>query len=180
MTEKEMVEGLKKHDESAIEEIMECFTPYVSTIIYNVSRGSMSTADIEETAADVFFVLWNHSDQVREGCLKGYIASIAKSRAKDKLRKTNRHGEILDIDDIVLADEYTLSENIDRQVLQNDLKDALSQFGQPDKEIIIRYYYYYQTAPKIADIMSMKLEAVKSRIKRGRAKLKAFLTERGY
>ena len=55
MTEKEMVEGLKKHDESAIEEIMECFTPYVSTIIYNVSRGSMSTADIEETAADVFF-----------------------------------------------------------------------------------------------------------------------------
>ena len=64
--------------------------------------------------------------------------------------------------------------------MQNDLKDALSQFGQPDKEIIIRYYYYYQTAPKIADIMSMKLEAVKSRIKRGRAKLKAFLTERGY
>ena len=180
MTEQELIQGLKKRDESAIEEIMECFTPYVSTIIYNVSRGSLSTADIEETAADVFFVLWNHSDKVQEGSLKGYIASIAKARAKDKIRSTVRHGEVVDIEDVVLADEYTISDNMDRQVLQKDLKDAISQFKEPDKEIIIRYYYYYQTAPKIAEVMELKLEAVKSKIKRARTKLKAFLTERGY
>ncbi len=180
MTEHELIQGLKNRDESAIEEIMERFTPYVSTIIYNVARGNMSTSDIEETAADVFFVLWNHSDQVLEGSLKGYLASIAKSKAKDKLRSTNRHGDILDIDDVVLADEYSLNDNMDRQVLQNDLNEALAQFGEPDKEILIRYYYYYQTAPKIADLMELKLEAVKSKIKRARTKLKSFLKERGY
>lgn len=180
MTEHELIQGLKNREESAIEEIMECFTPYVSTIIYNTSRGSLSTADIEEVAADVFFVLWNNSDKVREGSLKGYIGCIAKSRAKDKLRKVSRGGEVVDIDDVVLADEYTLSDNMDRQVLQKDLDDALSQFGEPDREIIVRYYYYYQTAPKIAQILDLKLEAVKSKIKRARAKLKEFLRERGY
>ena len=45
---------------------------------------------------------------------------------------------------------------------------------------MIRYYYYYQTAPKIAELLDMKLEAVKSKIKRARTKLKSFLKERGY
>ncbi len=180
MTENELIQGLQNRDESAIEEIMERFTPYVSTIIYNVSRGNLSTADIEETAADVFIVLWNHSDKVREGSLRGYLASIAKSRAKDKMRTTARHGEVLDIEDVVLADEYSISDNIDRQTLQKDLREAMDIFGEPDREILMRYYYYYQTAPKIAEVMSLKLEAVKSKIKRGRTKLRAFLTERGY
>ena len=180
MTENELIKKLKKHDESAIEEIMERYTPYVSTIIYNMSRGSLSTSDIEETAADVFFVLWNHSDKVKEGSLKGYIASIAKSRALDKVRTAASSQKIVDIEDVVMADEYSLNDNIDSQVLQKDLEDALGQFGEPDREIIVRYYYYYQTAPKIAETLDLKLEAVKSKIKRARAKLKAFLTERGY
>ena len=180
MTENELIQGLRNHDESAIEEIMERFTHYEAEKIYNVSRGNLSAADIEETAADVFLVLWNHSDKVREGSLRGYLASIAKSRAKDKMRSTSRHGEVLDIDDVVLADEYSISDNLDNQTLQKDLTDAMNSFGEPDREILLRYYYYYQTAPKIAEVMSMKLEAVKSKIKRGRTKLKAFLTERGY
>ena len=73
-----------------------------------------------------------------------------------------------------------IEDNIDRQVLHNDLCEALNQFGEPDKEILVRYYYYYQTANKIAEVMGLKLEAVKSKIKRARTKLKAFLTERGY
>ena len=81
---------------------------------------------------------------------------------------------------MVLADEYMIEDNVDRQALHQDLCDALNQFGEPDKEILVRYYYYYQTAQKISEIMDLKLEAVKSKIKRARVKLKAFLTERGY
>lgn len=180
MTDNELIRRLKKHDESAIEEIMQRYTPYVSTIIYNLSRGNLSTADIEETAADVFFVLWKDPDKIEEDSLKGFIAGVAKNKAKEKLRQTKPKDNIVDIEDFVLADEYSLSDTIDNQVLQQDLSDALDQFGQPDREIIIRYYYYYQTAPKIAELMNLKLEAVKSKIKRARAKLKVFLQGRGY
>ena len=180
MNDTELLQGLKKHDESAIEEIMERYTPYVSTIIYNMSKGKLSSPDIEETAAAVFFTIWSAPDKIAEGSLKGFIASVAKNKAKEKIRQIKPKDNIMDIDDVVLADEYSLSDSIDNKVLQQDLTDALDQFGEPDKEIVIRYYYYYQTAPKIAEILDMKLEAVKSKIKRARTKLKSFLKERGY
>lgn len=180
MNDNELLQGLKKHDEPAIEEIMKRYTPYVSTIIYNLSRGTLSTPDIEETAADVFFTIWKNPEKIDEGSLKGFIAAVAKNKAKEKIRQIKPKHEVVDIEDVVMADEYSLSENMDNQVLQNDLKQALDQFGEPDREIVIRYYYYYQTAPKIAQMLDMKLEAVKSKIKRARTKLKAFLKERGY
>ena len=180
MDDNELLHRLKKHDESAIEEIMERYTPYVSTIIYNLSRGKMSTPDIEETAADVFFTIWSEPQKITEGSLKGFIAAVAKNKAKEKIRRLKPKDNIIDIDDVVLADEYSLSDSIENKVLQQDLKQALDQFGEPDREIIIRYYYYYQTAPKIAELLDLKLEAVKSKIKRSRTKLKSFLKERGY
>ena len=180
MDDNELLHRLKKHDESAIEEIMERYTPYVSTIIYNLSRGKMSTPDIEETAADVFFTIWSEPQKITEGSLKGFIAAVAKNKAKEKKRRLKPKDNIIDIDDVVLADEYSLSDSIENKVLQQDLKQALDQFGEPDREIIIRYYYYYQTAPKIAELLDLKLEAVKSKIKRARTKLKSFLKERGY
>ena len=178
MNDNELLKGLKDHDESAIEEIIGRYTPYVSTIIYNLSRGKLSTSDIEETAADVFFTLWNNPGKIEEGSLKGFIAAVAKNKAREKIRKVRPGDNIVDIEDVVMADEYSLSDKIDNQVLQKDLADALDQFGQPDREIIVRYYYYYQTAPKIAEMLDMKLEAVKSRIKRARTKLRTCLKER--
>ena len=179
MNEIQIVDKLKKHDESALVEIIDRFTPLVSAIIYNVSKGSLSSSDIEEAAADTFFTLWNNAEKVQPESLKGYISSIAKTKALDKMR-TVKAPEIIDIEDVTLADEYMIEDNIDRQVLHNDLCEALNQFGEPDTEILVRYYYYYQTANKIAEVMGLKLEAVKSKIKRARTKLKAFLTERGY
>ena len=180
MTEIELIKGLKQHNESAIEEIMDKYSPYVTTVISNVSRGSLSTADIEEAAADVFFALWNNAENIREGYLCGYLAAIAKSKAHDKLRKTVQHGKLLDLEDVVLADEYSIQDNLDQQVMQKDIRDALDLFDEPDREIIIRYYYYYQTSPEISGLLGLNNETVKSKIKRARTKLKAFFTERGY
>ncbi len=180
MTEHELINGLQNHDDFAVKELMDIYTPFVSSIIYNVSNGALSTADIEETTADVFIVLWNNSGKIREGSLQGYIASIAKSRTKDKIRRTKKHFIEFDIEEVMPADEHLITDDIDRQILQKDLEDAMDTLDEPDKEILMRYYYYYQTAPKIAEVMSLKLEAVKSKIKRGRKKLKAFLEERGY
>ena len=180
MTENELIMGLKRQDEAAIEEIMDRYSPYVTTVISNVSRGSLTAADIEEAAADVFFALWNNAEHIREGYLCGYLAAIAKSKAQDKLRRTAQHGKLLDLEDVVLADEYSIQDSLDQQVLQKDIRDALDLFGEPDREIIIRYYYYYQTSPEISELLGLNNDTVKSKIKRARAKLKAFFTERGY
>ena len=52
--------------------------------------------------------------------------------------------------------------------------------GQPDREIFLRHYYYNQKCSAIAAALDMTEEAVKARLKRGRAKLKAVIQEGGY
>ena len=101
------VAKLNEHNEAALEQIIQKYTPYVSTIIYNVSKGSMSTQDIEEVCADVFITLWKNAEKVKADTLKGYLAAIAKSRAKDSLRK-RKDAQITDIDELKLADEYSI------------------------------------------------------------------------
>ena len=122
----------------------------------------------------------DHTLDIRRGIEKGVLLEPCDRSHDDVMKDLSKAWKSLDIEDVVLADEYSISDNIDRQTLQKDLREAMDIFGEPDREILMRYYYYYQTAPKIAEVMSLKLEAVKSKIKRGRTKLRAFLTERGY
>ena len=173
-------ERLRRHDETALEAVIKEFTPYVSTIVYNVSKGSMSVPDIEETTADVFLTLWKNCEKISDETLKGYIAAIAKSRAKDKLRRTNAKAAIVDIEDAQLADEYSLPDGLDQKELTRDIESAVNELGEPDREIVIRYYYYYQTAQRISEVTGLNPETVKSRIKRAKPRLRSFLQERGY
>lgn len=179
MDDKKLILDLRSKDEAALEKVMERYSPLVAAVISNTSKGLLTNADIEETASDVFFCLWKNSGNIKTESIKGYLCSIAKSKTKDHLRAL-KIINVLDIEDMELMDSFDISEGIDREAVHNDIADALSQFDDTDREILIRYYYYYQTASKIAKIKGMKLEAVKSRIKRARPKLKAFLKERGY
>lgn len=173
------VERLKKHDESALVEIMDKYTPLVSSIIYNIGRGTLSAEDIEETAMDTFITLWKNSEKVSENTLKGYICSIAKTKALDKL-DTVKEGLMLDIDELETQDDFSLEGSIEEKDVSAVLGQIIGGIDQPDREIVIRYYFYYQKVSVIAEKMQINPETVKVKLHRSRAKIKKILTERGY
>lgn len=168
-----------KGDEAALEAIIERFTPLVSTIVYNLANGSLTTTDIEEVTSDTFISLWYNREKIQPDKLKGYICCIAKNNAKNKLKATFRH-QIINIDEMDFEDGLIVSDEIENKVITEVIREALEVIGEPDKEIIIRHYYYYQSSTEISEKMGMKSETVKSRIKRAREKLRTILTERGY
>ena len=57
------------------------------------------------------------------------------------------------------------------------VRKAIYDLGWPDREIFLRFYYYAQKISEIADEMHMNTETVKTRLRRGRNKLKAMLGE---
>lgn len=57
MTEGKALKELQRGSQQALAWFIDKYTPYVSTIIYNIIGGDMSEADIEEVASDVFFAL---------------------------------------------------------------------------------------------------------------------------
>lgn len=179
MSDEELARRLKKHDESAMEEIMEVYTPYISTIINNMSKGGLTISDMEEVCADVFITLWKNTEKLREQELKSYIIGIAKSRTIDKLRAVSSK-QTIDIEDIIYIEDNTAEDMYKNSDFRIDFEQALQMFSEDDREIIVRYYYYYQTVPKIAAIKGMNKEAVKSKIRRAKSKLESFFRERGY
>ena len=174
-----LAEKLIQGDESALEAIVDRFTPLVSTIVYNLANGSLSTADMEDLTSDTFITLWYNREKVQPDKLKGYICCIAKNKTKNKLKSALRHHTV-NIEEADYADGLAVSDEIENKLITEVLREALDIIGEPDKEIIVRHYYYYQSSTEISEKMGMKSETVKSRIKRAREKLKKLLAERGY
>ncbi|MEE0060539.1 MAG: sigma-70 family RNA polymerase sigma factor [Acutalibacteraceae bacterium] len=174
-----LVHKLRKHDEKAFEEIIDEYTHLVVAIINNVSKGGLIKEDIEETVADVFVTLWNNADKVQDGKLKGYISCIARTRALNKM--TACISKILfNIDDYDPEDNFSIEAVTEEKDISHELKEIIKNLKQPDKEILIRYYYYNQTVSEISKATEINVEIVKSKLKRTRDKIKSSLLERGY
>ena len=174
-----LAQKLMQGDENALEAIIDRFTPLVSTIVYNLANGSLSTADIEDLTSETFIALWYNRGKVLPDRLKGYICCIAKNKTKNKLISMSRH-QTVNIENADYADGLAVADKIEDKIVTEVLREALDIIGEPDKEILIRHYYYYQSSTEISERIGMKSETVKSRIKRAREKLKTILSERGF
>ena len=55
MNDSEIIRKLKNREEEGLRGLIRQYTPYVTAILCNISRGILSLEDIEELAADVFW-----------------------------------------------------------------------------------------------------------------------------
>lgn len=175
----QLLKKLRKHDEKALADIMDQYSHLVASIIHNIFKNSLTKEDIEETIADVFITLWKNADKVQDGKLKGYICCIAKTRALNKIA-VNSKKVVLNIDDYDPEDDFSIQDETEKKDISREIREIIEEIDSPDKEIIIRYYYYYQTVSQISSAMEINLETVKSKLRRTREKIKAKLIERSY
>ena len=174
-TAKRLIDG----DETALNEIITKMTPLISSIIYNVSNGAIPSVDIEEIAADTFITLWYNRSKVMSERIEGYICTIARNKARNKVRD-NQYRQTVDIDDIIAEDEFVVSDGIETKEAESALMTALDELGEPDREIILRHYFYCQPSKQIGSILNLKPETVRTKMRRAKEKLKKILNERGF
>ena len=60
------------------------------------------------------------------------------------------------------------------------VRAALETLERSDRELFVRHYYYGQTVARAAEEMGLNLSTAKTRLRRGRARLKEYLREVGY
>ena len=165
--------ALRRGSETALQNIIERYTPYVTAVITNIIGTSMDMADVEEAAADVFYVLWENSARVRPGALRSWLGGVARNTAKRRLRERGK--ELPLEDDLVVIDPQTPEQMLDRSERDRAVRLAVLSMGQPDREIFLRHYFHGQSVENIAAEMHMPSNTVKSRLRRGREKLKSAL-----
>ncbi len=171
MTEEHALALLRKKDPVGLSWFIDRYTPYVGTVIWNIIGRTMTAQDAEELTSDVFVVLWQKSDMVQPGKVRGYLGSVARHKAYDLLRKRG-------VDLALEEDILTLSTDGPETILEEQeqiriVREAVNAMTEPDREIFIRYYYYCQTATAIGREMKISPAGVRQRLKRGREKLRA-------
>lgn len=174
-----LTQRLKRHDEAAFEEVMNKYLPLVSNIVYNIGRDRLSKEDMEETISDIFVILWNNTDKIIEGKLQGYLCRIARTKALDRLSK-HKKPQTLDIEELEIQSDFSMEVTAEIDDVTEILHELIDELHEPDREIMLRYYYYQQTAPIIAKMLRMNKETVNSKLRRNKEKLRLKLKERGY
>ena len=176
MTEDELIKALKKGNTSALEELIRRYTGYVSSIIRRILNGCRQ--DCEELTYEVFLVAWNSRDKLQEGKLKGYLGSVARNKAFQRLRSWH---ETLPLEESIIVIE---EESVEDTALKRDdallLEKALSMLDKQQRELFVRHYYYGQTVKEAAEEMQVNPSTAKSWLARGREKLKEILEKEGY
>lgn len=174
-TEEGLLKKLRQHRQQALETAIDQYSAYVATVIRNVLGASGTLEDAEELTSDVFLTLWEHAADVAPGKLKPWLGSVARNRARDRLRQ--RRPELPMDEDVLKLPLPSPETAALEQEQRQQLLDAVRVMEQPDKEIFLRYYYQYQTMEAIADRLQMPLGTVKSRLHRGRKRLQTLLLE---
>lgn len=177
MEEEKYITLLKKSDETALESVIRQYTGYVSTVIANQLGGFCDTKVVEELASDVFFALWQNRRKLSGGHLRGWLAAVARNKAKDYIRGQKLPWETLEED---MCFSTGLFDALEKEEQRAVLDAALQAIRPKEREIILRYYYYNQTVSQIARDMKLNQETAKSRLQRGRKKLKDILQKGGY
>ena len=176
MTEEQLVKALGRGELSALEALMDRYTPYVSSVVSRILRGR--AADTEELTADVFLAAWDHRDQLRPGKVKGWLGAVARNRAFNLLR-ADRDSLPLE-EDVLLLETEGPDRELDKKETARVVNGALSQLDKPQRELFVRHYYYGQTVQEAALAMGLNLSTAKTWLRRGREELKTILEQEGY
>lgn len=177
MDEQNLLSRLRHGNEQALAAAITQYSAYVVTVIHNRSRGLLSPEDEDELASSVFFTLWQSCRTVKSGHLRAWLGSVARNKTVDRLRKIR--SEIPLDEDLAGTDDFLLEEATKREQAQQ-LRAAVAQLSETDREIIYRFYDLCQPAVEIAAALGLTPAAVRMRLVRSREAIRNELCRGGF
>ena len=173
LTEEQALRQMKQGSQDALAWFIQRYGAYVSTIIHNIIGQRMSNADVEEVASDVFLALWNNAGKILPNAARSWLATVARNTARSRLRRAS---DTLPLDEeAVIVDDRTPEATLERREQAVRVRMALLSLNPVDREVFLRFYYYYQKTADIAADMGLNESPVRTKLNRGRAKLRDFL-----
>ncbi|WP_158099508.1 MULTISPECIES: RNA polymerase sigma factor [unclassified Flavonifractor] len=173
-----ILQNIKAGDPSGLKALMERYVPYISVIVWNILRDAMSPQDAEEVVSDVFLAAWEQAADLKAGHVKGWLGTVARNKAKNKLRQMGRTIS-LEENSVDIPAPNDLSEAMEQDEERRLVRQAVDALPPEDKEIFLRHYYYAQSIKEISDHMALNESTIKTKLRRGRMKLKEALTKGG-
>jgi len=177
MTDASALRAVMRGDTEALKLLIDRYSAYVGTVVFNIIGDKMSREDIEEVTSNVFVSLWQNAYKPNSTKLKAWLGAVSRNAAKMKLREAVEH--------LPLEEEYfnVRNSDIEYELTVKDeariIRSAIQTLTPPDDEIFLRHYYALQSVSQISESLGLSLSAVKMRLSRGREKLRVILEKGG-
>lgn len=181
MKDTQIICGVKRGEESAINYAINKYSKLVWHIAWTVLKNVASVEDIEECVADIFVYLWTNPDKFDEqrGSLKSWLSTVTKSKAIDRYRQLSKANEV-SLNEEILIEQIGILDDVLSGELKRELITAVNTLEEPDREIIIRRYYYQQKPKEIGYILDIPVKQIENHLYRSKIKLrKMILSENG-
>lgn len=184
LSDEELIFKFQQEDISAFNEIV---IRYKDKLVNFLFRYTGSRDESEDLAQDTFLKLYRSKHLYKEiAKFSTWFYTIAINIAKTSLRKKNRYNSISlsDFDpendkDFDLIDDGVISPEVSANSMTESehIQKAINSLSDKFKEVIIMRDVEDLEYEEIAKITNLPLGTVKSRINRGREKLKELLSD---
>ena len=158
-------------DSKAFEELI---TKY-GNLIWSIARRYLSNqAEAEDAVQEIFLALWQSASRfdANKGSEITFIATIARRRLIDGLRKNNKHKILQSIDDAISNDVFKQKSNLETNAELSLAIGILETLEKKDQELLSLSIYQGYSHVEIAKLLNLPLGTVKTKIRRNLMKIR--------
>ena len=166
---------LSENKDVWLETIMDEFGEGLTRLAFNYLKDWKLAEDVVQ---DVFIICYKHYENIDKiNCFKSWIFRITINKSKDVLRSSSIRKVITNpnlfsvFTSIDLSPEMVMIKHSEEELLSKCVLLLPVKY----REVIILYYYEELRIEEIGEILKINRNTVKTRLSRGRAKLKILI-----
>ena len=173
-TDVELMEAVVRRDSDAMAAIYERYESTLRAVILSVLREE---GEADDVLHDVFIQLWNHADRfVAEKGLHGFLVTLARRRALDRLRRRLAYRRATDrVETQMKAEFHDKIRGRQAKPTNFDLSELLWRMirllPEPQQEVVQLTFFEGMSQREIAAEKSIALGTVKTRLQLAQKKL---------
>jgi len=173
LEEKDLIKLIHSGDANAFIHVMQAYNKLLWVVVGGILNNVGTAEDIEECISDTYVNLWQNPKafDANKGSLKTFIVVIAKRRALDRYRQLKKI-VIVELDEAISSSDDDLFEYIASRELYSELYNAIRTLSEPNKEILIRRYFFNEKPSGIAKKIQLPVKEVENRLYQSKLKLR--------
>ena len=180
MDDRDLVNRSKKGDLDSFNNLVEEY----QAIVYNLALRMLGGAQAAEDACqDTFLSAWRSIGSFRGGNFRAWLLCIAANICRDQLRKSRRNPTCSLETLLVEVSGRSSSESPEAYVLRRELgrqiQEGLAVLPADQRLAVVLCDVQGLSYDEIAQVMKCSLGTVRSRLSRGRARLRDYLVGKG-
>ena len=180
MNDNELIQKLLEGNQDAFSYMIDTYSKLLWVVVGGILGNVGTTQDIEECISDVYIQIWKNPNtfNMQKGSLKTFLAVIAKGKALDTYRKLTK-SKITELNEAILSTDDDLLDYIANKEMVQELYTAIESLTEPNKEIVIRRYFFEERPANIAKSISLPVKEVENRLYQSKLKLRKILEGNG-